>query len=757
MQTTITPKVTVLISTFNRPQYLEEAIDSVIKQRLTNWELIVINDGGVDVQHVVDKFADDRIIYVHDPVNKGAAPRFNQGLKMARGEYIAYLGDDDLFYPNHLEVLAKALDEHPEVALSYSDLYAVSSVADPETGKRFALDRRISVSRSFNREFMFHYNHVLHVSLMHRREAALRVGGFDESVKVLIEWSLNRRLAFLYDFYHVEEATGEYYMPIFKSDRISVRERRNQESYKHNLRRIRCSNPAEPWSKIETIDLLYVVNQWGEKLNTHLKEIIDNFDHPLKIVLINNGTGKNAYQCKESLGELAELKNLKIHHLSKKEQYDCYAFRKAASKSTAKYLFLVTPNLQAVKSPKRLFATLDAFKMNPEIQAINWSIKEENATSFDCLILRDYFLETSKPNKENRVNFQAISIKLAKGFKFDAMYSSFKKAKKEKNYEEARSLINAILEEKEGAPHMQYLIHDLAPICLAQKDYGTLEKELKALIARNYKQDNLIRLGIMYYQSGRYPDAINTLKEALTENGLAEETFDAKCFPFKHPRELGVFHLVMALAESYYELGDYGLAARYYHMASKMKSDSHKPFLGFAKVYMLSGQIEKAEAALYRLPNTEGKNDPETHRLLAKLCQKRKNLPLAFDCLLKAVEVAPFDPANIEPLYFTGAALGRWEAMAPLMQNFVNKYPNNAAALSRLCAVYFNMGAKIMAKKTAENCLLIEANNPIAKSILNRATASLLESNEIAPKDAANPIAGLNGLSLDFDQAGISW
>ena len=88
-------------------------------QSMDDWELIVLNDGGVDVGHVVENFADPRIIYVPDEENRGAAIRFNQGLRMARGDYVTYLGDDDTFYTNHFEVLSKALDENPEVGLAY--------------------------------------------------------------------------------------------------------------------------------------------------------------------------------------------------------------------------------------------------------------------------------------------------------------------------------------------------------------------------------------------------------------------------------------------------------------------------------------------------------------------------------------------------------------------------------------------------------------------------------------------------------------
>jgi len=746
------PKVTVLISTFNRPQYLAEAIESVVNQSFQNWELIVLNDGGVDVGEVVDKFADPRIIYVPDMVNKGAARRFNQGLALARGEYVAYLGDDDLFYPNHLEVLSKALDEHPEAALAYSDLYAASSLADRKTGRRYVLDKRIVVSRGFNREFMFHYNHVLHVSLMHRLEAAKRVGGFDENVKVLIEWSLNRRLVFLYDFIHVEEVTGEYHMPVFKSDRISVRERRDSESYKHNLRKIRCNFPAEPWDKIERIDMLYVVEEWGEAFNQHLREIIDNFDHPMRIILINNATGRTVSEIRASLGNLLDLKNISLLSLAHKES-PLMACRLAAKKSKAKYLFLVTPKLAAAKCPKRLFASLQFFKDNPEHQALRWDVEEERGSLMDCLITRDYFMKCSRPGKSNVVNIQAISIRMPKGFKFDAMFSEFKRHRDKKEYVKAGQVLDNILMEEDGVPPIQYLIHYLAPICLELKQYERLEKELRLLIDRGYRSDNLIRLGYLLGRMGRWPEAVDALKEALEAHGLKNEDFQAECFPFALDRNLSVFHLLVALGESCLEINDPGQAAHYYHLASKLKTNSHKPFLGFAKVWFQSGQLDKAEVALQKLPGREGKDDPETHRLLGLLCQKRRNLDLAFQCLSKAFELAPDDEKNVDPFYFVGASLGRWEEMYDPLATFSHKHPDHVQGLARLAAVCFQLKSDALASDVAERCLELEPNNAVAKSILSRLKAKDKADNRLSPET----IIEVGGLRLDLDSTPIAW
>ncbi|MDR2387350.1 MAG: glycosyltransferase [Deltaproteobacteria bacterium] len=721
MSSIVNPKVTALISTFNRPKYLAEAIESIRAQTLADWELIVLNDGGVDVADVVANFADPRIVYVPDTVNKGAAIRFNQGLKLAKGDYVVYLGDDDTFYPNHFEVLSKALDENPEIGMAYSDLYAVSSIADGKTGERHILDKQMLVSRDFNREFMFHYNHVLHVSLMHRREAALRVGGFDEEVKVLIEWSLNRRMAFIYDFLHVEIPTGEYHMPVFKSDRISVRERRNKESYQHNLRRIRCNLPSEPWPKVEKIDLLYLVDHWGEKLNNHLKEIIDNFDHPMRIRLIGNGASLNAAQAWESLKELSDLKNIYIS-INNQKLDPVTAYRRVAKYSAAKYLFLVTPALQAAKAPRRLFSAMETFKNNPNMKSMRWAVpgEEKEITQFECLIERAYFLKETKPNRNRTFKIPAVTFSPPKGFMFDLMYTEYKNRLNAKEEEKAREILERVLLEKKGFPHIQFLISELFPMCLASGDYDRAEKELMGLIDRGYLVDNYMRLAQLRLVQKRYSDCVEAGLKAMEHMRLKPEAFEADCFPFKIPIELNCFKLFSHMAQAYLELRDYGQAARFYHMASKLKSDSHKPFLGFAKTYLAAGQIDKAEMALSKIPQPMGPEDPETHRLLAVICRKRKNLHLAFECLKKAFEKGPQDEENIEPFYFTGAGLGRWREMVEPIKNFVLNHENHVSALSRLSAIHFNLGENLLAYEEAKKALSLDPKNPIARSISSR-------------------------------------
>lgn len=109
---TRTPLVTVVIATYNWSSVLRCAIESVRRQTYPNWELVVVGDGCTDDSGaVVQSFGDSRIRWTNLPRNSGSqsVPN-NAGLELARGGYVAYLGHDDLWLPDHLTRLVDALE-----------------------------------------------------------------------------------------------------------------------------------------------------------------------------------------------------------------------------------------------------------------------------------------------------------------------------------------------------------------------------------------------------------------------------------------------------------------------------------------------------------------------------------------------------------------------------------------------------------------------------------------------------------------------
>ena len=263
------PVVSVIISTFNRPQYLYQAVASVLRQSYRHLQVIIVNDGGVDVGDIVNSFRDPRVMLIDRRENLGKAHSLNEALDRADGQYVAYLDDDDLYYPNHIETLVNALEYETDCQVAYSDFYKTycRMLSD---GSRQVLSKVVEVSRDFDRFFMLHFNHVLHVCLMHRRDLTEKTGPYNEQLNVLIDWDMTRRLVFFSDFYHVREITGEYYHPMGECDRISVQRRKDKKEYNRNVLTIRSTRPPKPWEKIQDMSIIlnsdHLDKQTGETI-----------------------------------------------------------------------------------------------------------------------------------------------------------------------------------------------------------------------------------------------------------------------------------------------------------------------------------------------------------------------------------------------------------------------------------------------------------------------------------------------------------
>jgi glycosyltransferase involved in cell wall biosynthesis len=118
------PTVTVIIPTFNRASVVGRAIRSVLVQTCQDWELIVVDDGSTDgTEQGVRSFSDHRIKYIRHERNRGGAAARNTGIRCARGEYVAFLDDDDEWLPEKLEKELEVFrNSDPEVGLVYSGM-----------------------------------------------------------------------------------------------------------------------------------------------------------------------------------------------------------------------------------------------------------------------------------------------------------------------------------------------------------------------------------------------------------------------------------------------------------------------------------------------------------------------------------------------------------------------------------------------------------------------------------------------------------
>ncbi len=259
------PLVTILLPTYNRRGYLPFALASVVQQRYRNLEIFVINDGGEDVRDIVHSFKDPRITFIDRRENRGKPYSLNEALARARGKYVAYLDDDDVHYPHHVQTLVEALEGPTDCQVAYSDLYKTYCRVRPD-GSREILSKHVEISRDFDRYLMLHFNHVLHVSLMHRRDLLERTGLYNEDLNILIDWDMTRRLAFFSDFLHVPTITGEFYSPVEECDRISIQRRKDTREYMRNVLAIRTTHPTKPWDKVRELSVILLVDRLDQSL-----------------------------------------------------------------------------------------------------------------------------------------------------------------------------------------------------------------------------------------------------------------------------------------------------------------------------------------------------------------------------------------------------------------------------------------------------------------------------------------------------------
>ena len=187
------PRVSVVIPTYNRARLLPRAVGSVLAQTFEDWELIIVDDGSDDdTSDVIAGFGDARIRYIRHERNLGASAARNTALAAARGEYIAPLDDDDELLPGALMELASALDDSPpEVGI----VYGLRDFVDQVTGEVRASSGPGWVVNGDVWEVALSLRHPFgSTPVMMRADSVRAVGGYDVSVEFGEDTDLTVRL-----------------------------------------------------------------------------------------------------------------------------------------------------------------------------------------------------------------------------------------------------------------------------------------------------------------------------------------------------------------------------------------------------------------------------------------------------------------------------------------------------------------------------------------------------------------------------------
>jgi glycosyltransferase involved in cell wall biosynthesis len=126
-----TPKVSVCIPTYNRAHFLSGAIASVMAQTVSDWEIVVCDDGSTDgTPELMASYSDARIRYVRHDRNIGKSNNMRSGFEAATGEYFVKFDDDDRLTPDFLAKTSQILDQTPGVDLVGTDHWVIDAVGD---------------------------------------------------------------------------------------------------------------------------------------------------------------------------------------------------------------------------------------------------------------------------------------------------------------------------------------------------------------------------------------------------------------------------------------------------------------------------------------------------------------------------------------------------------------------------------------------------------------------------------------------------
>lgn len=183
------PKVTVLMSVYNSEDFLAEAIESILNQTFKNFEFLIINDGSKDKsESIIKKYQDPRIRLISRE-NKGLTYSLNEGLKLAKGEYIARQDSDDISVKIRLQKEVEFLDSHLDFGMAGSNYTIID-----ETGKKL-VTTNIFTHHDDLKMALITCNQFGHGSVMMRKSVLEEVGGYDKAVGTVEDYDLWTRIS----------------------------------------------------------------------------------------------------------------------------------------------------------------------------------------------------------------------------------------------------------------------------------------------------------------------------------------------------------------------------------------------------------------------------------------------------------------------------------------------------------------------------------------------------------------------------------
>ncbi|MFB2881775.1 glycosyltransferase family 2 protein [Floridanema aerugineum] len=211
------PRVSIILLNYNYAKYLDERIQSLLNQTYKDFELIILDNGSTDNSvEIISKYTADSRIKTHfySQNNPLFYTVFNDGIKLAQGEYVNIVCSDDSCHPTLLEKLVKILDEHPSVGLAYAQSWEVD-----EQGNRLrSLEEWTSYlnktrwaqdfidSGKNECQYLFYTCTITNIgAALIRRKVVIDAGMFDEQMPFSADWLFYAKILMISDIAYLAE------------------------------------------------------------------------------------------------------------------------------------------------------------------------------------------------------------------------------------------------------------------------------------------------------------------------------------------------------------------------------------------------------------------------------------------------------------------------------------------------------------------------------------------------------------------------
>lgn len=176
------PLVSIIIPTYNRANCISRCINSVIEQTVTNWEIVIIDNNSTDsTLEIINGFSDERISTIKIDNNGIVAASRNIGIRLSKGEYVAFLDSDDWWLPEKLEISLSELESGSD--LVYHDMYNISKL--PVDAKKHLIVATRALSRPVFIDLLTNGNAVINSSVVVRRNFLEEIRGFSEEKELI--------------------------------------------------------------------------------------------------------------------------------------------------------------------------------------------------------------------------------------------------------------------------------------------------------------------------------------------------------------------------------------------------------------------------------------------------------------------------------------------------------------------------------------------------------------------------------------------